>query len=282
MRVDRALAARGLARSRTHAQSLIADGLVLLDGRPVDRASVDVGPDQILSLRDGGDRYVSRGAHKLLGALDAFGDPEAFGDPLVVAGRRCLDAGASTGGFTQVLLERGASHVLALDVGRGQLSPVIAAEPRVEAREGVNVRDLEPPGPGEVVGLVVADLSFISLRLVVQPLAAWLGGGGDAVLLVKPQFEVGAGRLGRGGVVRDESARAEAVAQVADAVVTAGLGIRGVARSVVSGAHGNVEFFLWGSKTWQAGDETSPQGRSHTLDGSALRRAIDQEVAGTA
>ncbi|MBN2177195.1 MAG: TlyA family RNA methyltransferase [Demequinaceae bacterium] len=270
MRADRALTARGLARSRTHAQSLISSGKVLLHGLPVARASQNVEDGDSLALSDDGDRYVSRAASKLVGALDAF-------PGCVVAGRRCLDAGASTGGFTQVLLERGAEGVLALDVGHGQMAALLRDDPRVTAREGVNVRDLEPPTPGEFVSLVVADLSFISLTLVVGALASWLSPGGDAVLLVKPQFEVGAARLGKRGVVRDPSARAEAVTRVAEAMAEAGLDVVDVSRSVVSGADGNVEFFLWGVKSWQAG-EGAAEHRPHPLDGETLRRAITREV----
>ncbi len=273
MRVDRALAVRGLVRSRTHAQALISAGHVLLDGRPVMRAAMEVTEGQSLVLSAGADRYVSRGAHKLIGALDSF-EPRGC----VVTGRRCLDAGASTGGFTQVLLERGAERVLALDVGHGQLVSPLREDPRVTFREGENVRDLKPPPKEEGVGLIVADLSFISLVLVVKPLVSWLDPGGDAVLLVKPQFEVGADRLGRGGIVRSVNARAAAVAGVAQAVISAGLGILDVARSVVSGADGNVEFFVWGHKSWQAGDGAATSGRPHPLDAEALQAAIAREV----
>jgi len=272
MRLDRALAARGLARSRTHAQALIAAGSVLVDGVVVCRSSLEVSEDAELALASTADAYVSRGAHKLIGALDAFA---ARG--LAVAGRACLDAGASTGGFTQVLLERGAASVLAIDVGHGQMARAIAADPRVTAREGVNVRDLEPPGGAEGteragVDLIVADLSFISLTLAVEPLAAWLRPDGDMVLMVKPQFEVGAGRLGRGGVVRRPEEMVSAVASVARAMASAGFGIADVSRSLVSGPRGTVEFFVWGRRTWQAGGEAQP------LDDRALLNAIEREV----
>ena len=271
MRLDRALAARGLARSRTHAQALIAAGSVLVGGTPIRRSSHEVADDAEITLAPTADAYVSRGAHKLNGALDAFG---ARG--LSIAGRACLDAGASTGGFTQVLLERGAASVLAIDVGHGQLAPAIAADPRVTSCEGVNVRDLEPPAAGAGVDLIVADLSFISLSLAVEPLVAWLREDGDMVLMVKPQFEVGAGRLGRGGVVRNPDDIADAVASVARSMIAASLGIADVSRSVMSGPRGTVEFFVWGRRTWQAGGEVQP------LDALALANVIDREVKGSA
>jgi len=276
MRLDRALAARGLARSRTHAQALIAAGSVLVDGVVVRRSSLEVSEDAELALASTADAYVSRGAHKLIGALDAFA---ARG--LAVAGRACLDAGASTGGFTQVLLERGAASVLAIDVGHGQMARAIAADPRVTAREGVNVRDLEPPGGAEGteragVDLIVADLSFISLTLAVEPLAAWLRPDGDMVLMVKPQFEVGAGRLGRGGVVRRPEEMVSAVASVARAMASAGFGIADVSRSLVSGPRGTVEFFVWGRRTWQAGGEAQPLGERALMD------VIEREVGESA
>jgi 23S rRNA (cytidine1920-2'-O)/16S rRNA (cytidine1409-2'-O)-methyltransferase len=268
MRLDRALVARGLVRSRGRAHDVIDAGSVYVDGAPVRKASADVREDQDVVVIGEGDVYVSRAAHKLLGALDAFA-PHG----LEVDGRRCLDAGVSTGGFTQVLLERGASHVLALDVGHGQTAPVVEDDPRVTLREGINVRDLPPPAESGV-GLVVADLSFISLTLVVGALAPWVEPGGDALLLVKPQFEVGAGRA-KGGIVRDPRLKAEAVEAVARAAESAGLTVAGVRRSVVSGADGNVEFFLWGAKTWQAKGATDTRPR---LDGEALDLEISREV----
>jgi len=272
VRLDRALAARGLARSRTHAQALLESGCVRVDGVEVVRPATDVTDKQTITLNETGDFHVSRGALKLLGALDAFSRGDRPGNRLAVEGRRCLDAGASTGGFTQVLLEHGAVSVLALDVGHGQMSLRVAADPRVTSREGVNVRYLDPPEPGQAVDLIVADLSFISLTLVIDPLASWLVTGGDAVVLVKPQFEVGAARLGKGGVVRNDAVRIDAVSRVAAAMAESGLPILGVARSPVSGADGNVEIFLWGRKTWQAKDDA--------LSATALIEAIEREVKG--
>lgn len=286
MRLDRALAERGLARSRTQAQSWIADGRVTVNGVVAGRASQPVAQDDAVVVRDDSPRYVSRGALKLLDALDAFGAgphaDELAGGPLLVEGRRCLDAGASTGGFTQVLLERGAASVLAVDVGHGQLDPAIRDDPRVDAREGVNIRHFAPVHADEAVDLVVADLSFISLTLVVPGLVAWLADagdgrpGGDAVLLVKPQFEVGAARLAKDGVVRDDAGRAWAVTRVVEAMLSAGLAVRGVRRSAVSGEHGNVEFFVWGRKTWQAG--AVPEDLAAT--GMEAAAMVEREVRG--
>jgi len=268
MRLDRALLARGLARSRTHAQSLIAAGAVTVNGEPVSRASTEAVPDDVIVVIDDG--YVSRAAHKLIGALDAC---EQSG--LAVDGRRALDAGASTGGFTQVLLERGAVHVTAIDVGHGQLAPVIAQDPRVTAIEGLNIRDLTPehlPGP---VDLVVADLSFISLTLVTTPLTSAMASG-DLLLMVKPQFEVGKERLGPGGVVTRPDDHARAVAGVAEALGQVGATVHAVERSALPGLTGNVEFFVWASLAWNAkGGGHRPQ-----LSGADLATAIENMTEG--
>lgn len=236
-RADVALATRGLARSRTEGAALIRAGQVLLDGRPVRRPSDRVAADATLRLRDPGPRYVSRAAHKLVSALEAFPD-------VGVAGRRALDAGASTGGFTQVLLERGAERVAAVDVGHDQLAPPVRADPRVLVREGLNVRDLTAEDIDGPVDLVVSDLSFISLRLVLAPLAGVCRPGAELLLMVKPQFEVGRRALPRSGVVTDPDARRDAVVGVAAAALGAGLAPRGLARSGLAGQDGNAEFFL--------------------------------------
>ncbi|MCR4489404.1 TlyA family RNA methyltransferase [Micrococcus luteus] len=212
-------------------------GQVLLDGRPVRRPSDRVAADATLRLRDPGPRYVSRAAHKLVSALEAFPD-------VAVAGRRALDAGASTGGFTQVLLERGAERVAAVDVGHDQLAPTVRADPRVLVREGLNVRDLTAEDIDGPVDLVVSDLSFISLRLVLAPLAGVCRPGAELLLMVKPQFEVGRRALPRTGVVTDPDARRDAVVGVAAAALGAGLAPRGLARSGLAGQDGNAEFFL--------------------------------------
>lgn len=272
MRLDRAVTARGLARSRSHAHDLITTGNVFVDGECELRPARDVEDDVEVTLADGIDRYVSRAAHKLIGALDAF---SARG--LVVEGRRAVDAGASTGGFTQVLLERGATHVTAIDVGHDQLVSVLRDDPRVTVIEGVNVRDLEPGSPGSGADLVVADLSFISLTLVIGALVAVTALGGDLVLLVKPQFEVGRNRLDKHGVVTRDADRIAAVTAVCDAAKREGLEIVALVRSVLPGPSGNVEFFVWVRRSWQArGVAEQP-----ALDEDALAKAIATIVKGS-
>ena len=239
-RLDAALARRGLARSRTHAARLLADGLVTVNGAGVVKASVRVREADRVDVA-GLDHYVSRAAHKLVGALDAFGvDPR---------GRTALDVGASTGGFTQVLLERGADHVVALDVGHGQLSPSLRSDPRVTTVEGVNARYLSGPQLSELtsrassVDLVVGDLSFISLTMVLPALTASVGVDNDFVLLVKPQFEVG--RQGvREGIVHDAALRNEAVTAVLWAAHDLGLGTAGLIPSPIVGTAGNKEYVV--------------------------------------
>ena len=243
-RLDAELVRRGLARSREQAAELIATGRVTVSGEPAAKAATQVSRDAPITVTDdsGDPGYVSRGGHKLAGALAAFGD-------LTVAGREALDAGASTGGFTDVLLRAGAAHVTAADVGYGQLAWSLQTDPRVTVRDRVNVRSLRPEeaaGPdGHPPDLVVADLSFISLALVLPALAGAVAADADFVLLVKPQFEVGKGRVGAGGVVRDPGLRGEAVRSVAGAAAELGLGVRGVTASPLPGPAGNVEYFIW-------------------------------------
>lgn len=241
-RLDAELVRRGLARSRGEAADLVAAGRVSVGGRPATKPATQIGLDTPLLVRgaDAATEYVSRGGHKLAGALAAFGPAG-----LVVSGRRCLDAGASTGGFTDVLLRAGAAQVVAVDVGYGQLAWVLRTDPRVIVVERTNVRTLTPEQIGGPVELVVGDLSFISLRLVLPALIGCAHPGADLVLLVKPQFEVGRDRLGTGGVVRDPALRAGAVASVAEFALGLGLGVRGVAASPLPGPAGNVEYFLW-------------------------------------
>lgn len=236
-RIDVYLVSSGLARSRGQARELIDAGRVTLDGRGVARASERVAPGSMVQAQS--DRWVGRAAHKLLAALERFEVAEA------VAGKRCLDLGASTGGFTQVLLEHGAAHVVALDVGHGQLAPLVAGDPRVEERSGLNVRDVGSGDLGEPFDIVVADLSFISLRLVLPVIAEQLAPGGDAFVLVKPQFEVGRDRLGRGGVVRSEQERRRAVREVLLAAADDGLVPVRLAKSPLPGGGGNVEYLVW-------------------------------------
>lgn len=234
MRLDLALVERGLARSRTHAARLIADGHVRLNDATVTRASQAVSADDRLEADV--ERWVSRAAHKLLGALDDSG---------VHVPTRVLDAGASTGGFTQVCLDRGASTVFAVDVGHGQLVDELRNDPRVVVAEGRNVRDLTLDDVGgEPVGLVVGDLSFISLTLVLPALLGVLSDDGEALLLVKPQFEVGRDRLGAGGVVRDPALRDAAVDGVVAAAAALGWAAAWRGPSRLPGTCGNVEFFV--------------------------------------
>lgn len=237
-RLDQLLVSTGLCASRTRAAKAIAAGRVSVDGDTVTRASLTVKPGSSLSLSgDQADRYVGRAAHKLIGALEAFSG-------VVVQDALCLDAGASTGGFTQVLLERGARRVVAVDVGHGQLHPSLGEDPRVENHEGVNVRELKDSFVPGGVDLVVGDLSFISLRLVVGPLASVTRPGGTLILMVKPQFEIGRERLARTGVVTHPDSRRVAVQGVVDAALRSGLTLEEIARSTLPGQDGNAEFFL--------------------------------------
>ena len=237
-RLDAELVRRGLARSREQAAELIAAGRVTAAGQTATKAATAVEPGTPVHVQvEPGDTWVSRGAHKLIGALDSFGyDP---------ADKRVLDAGASTGGFTEVLLRRGAAHVVAVDVGYGLLAWSLRTDDRVSVVERVNVRALEPEQVGEPVDLVVADLSFIPLGLVLPALVRCARPGADLLPMVKPQFEVGRQALPPGGVVRDPQARAGAVRRVAEQAWTLGLGVRGVVASPLPGPSGNVEFFLW-------------------------------------
>jgi 23S rRNA (cytidine1920-2'-O)/16S rRNA (cytidine1409-2'-O)-methyltransferase len=263
-RLDAALAARGLARSRTHAATLIAAGEVTVDGRPVVKASQKVGDDAELAVV-ASDHYVSRAAHKLIAALDDFG--------VIPAGRVALDAGASTGGFSQVLLERGARTVLAVDVGHGQLARELIGARGLVLVEGCNVRDLDAAtlatltGVDERPSLVTADLSFISLTTVLPALRATAVDDADFVLLVKPQFEVGRGGV-REGVVRNAQLRAEAVMNVLWAAFDLGLGTVGVLSSPIAGGHGNLEYLVHLS-TIGGSNPTEWSGRVDELAGGA-------------
>jgi 23S rRNA (cytidine1920-2'-O)/16S rRNA (cytidine1409-2'-O)-methyltransferase len=237
-RLDAELVHRGLARSREHARGLVEEGRVVLGGAVASKAATQVEPTASIVVREGveGPDYVSRGAHKLIGALDAFG--------LDVAGRHALDAGASTGGFSDVLLRRGVAAVIAVDVGYGQLAWPVRSDPRVSVLERTNVRDLTAELLPFVPDLVVGDLSFISLALVLPALSQVASADADLVLMVKPQFEVGRGQVGAGGVVRDPALRSEAVRRIAGAAAALGLGVAGVVASPLPGPSGNVEYFL--------------------------------------
>lgn len=234
MRLDVALVERGLVRSRNQAAELIRRGLVTVDGVTSMKPSQPVAEDAI--LQSGGTPWVSRAAHKLLGALEASG---------TAVPARVLDAGASTGGFTHVCLERGARRVFAVDVGHGQLADELRTDPRVEVREGLNLRHLRLEDlDGEPVDLVVADVSFISLTLILAPLLAVLTVGGTALLLVKPQFEVGRQFLGTGGIVRNPAMRKSAVEAVLAAAAELGWSCGWQGESSLPGATGNIEFFI--------------------------------------
>jgi 23S rRNA (cytidine1920-2'-O)/16S rRNA (cytidine1409-2'-O)-methyltransferase len=242
-RLDAELVRRGLARSREHAAQLIAAGRVTVGGGAATKPATQVETSAaVVVVKDENDPdYVSRGGHKLAGALAAF---TPLG--LRVEGRRCLDAGASTGGFTDVLLRAGAAHVVAVDVGYGQLAWSLQSDDRVTVKDRTNVRELTLDQiDGEPVDVVVGDLSFIPLGLVLPALVRCAAPGSDLVLMVKPQFEVGKERLGNGGVVRSPQLRAEAVREVAAHAAGLGLGVLGVAASPLPGPSGNVEYFLW-------------------------------------
>ncbi|QIK76425.1 TlyA family RNA methyltransferase [Nocardioides piscis] len=241
LRLDAELVRRGLARSRDHASELIGQGRVKVSGAVATKAATAVTTDVAIVVQQDPDRedYVSRGGHKLAGALAAFGE-----HGLTVAGLRCLDAGASTGGFTDVLLRSGAREVVAVDVGYGQLAWSLRSDERVVVHDRTNIRDLTLEVIGEPVDVVVGDLSFISLRLVLDALLAVVSPDGALALMVKPQFEVGKERVGKGGVVRDLALRAEAVTDVAEAAAGRGWGAVAVTTSPLPGPSGNVEFFL--------------------------------------
>lgn len=251
-RTDVELVRRGLARSRRHAADLVAAGRVTVAGRPVAKPSEQVGDAAALVVAADADDpgYASRAGAKLAGALEALAaDSEGRSLTAALEGARCLDLGASTGGFTDVLLRRGAAQVVALDVGHGQIVPRLRDDPRVIVVEGCNARDLTSADldalGAATPGVVVGDLSFISLSLVLGPVAGVLGPGGHALLLVKPQFEVGRERLGAGGVVRDPGLHVDAVVSVVRAAAEHGLRAGAVVPSPLPGPSGNREYFCW-------------------------------------
>lgn len=238
IRLDAELVRRELARSRENASDLIESRSVLVNGIPATKPATMVDAETSIKLAGKRDDFVSRGGHKLAGALDAF-------TGVVVEGKRALDAGASTGGFTDVLLRRNAAHVVAVDVGYGQLAWELRQDPRVSILDRTNIRHLTGDVVGEPIDLVVADLSFISLTLVLPALAAVSKAEADFVVMVKPQFEVGREKLGAGGVVRDPALRKAAVIDVADSAYDVGLGTMAITASPLPGPAGNVEYFLW-------------------------------------
>jgi 23S rRNA (cytidine1920-2'-O)/16S rRNA (cytidine1409-2'-O)-methyltransferase len=264
-RLDAELVRRQLARSRETAQELISGGRVKVKGVVATKSATQVEESDSIVVADDGapDHYVSRGAHKLLGALDAFRAVD-------VTDRDCLDAGASTGGFTQVLLERGAARVAAVDVGYGQLAWPVRTDPRVTVVERTNVRALTADQLPFRPTLVVADLSFIPLELVLPALVEVAKPDCDLLLMVKPQFEVGREAVGD-GVVTDPALRASAVTGVAEVAVGLGLSVLGVAASPLPGPRGNVEYFLWLSR---GGGRMGPA----ALPPEAVHAAIQQAV----
>ena len=236
-RLDVALVERGLAPTRERAQALVLAGLVDVNGRREDKAGTKVAPDAEIVVRGNDNPFVSRGGLKLRGALESFA--------LDVTGRIAMDVGSSTGGFTDCLLQRGAAKVYAVDVGKGQLDVKLRNDPRVVVMEQENFRHLARERVPDTLSLLVGDLSFISLALVLPKMKEFLAPGGDAVLLVKPQFEVGKGKVGKGGIVRDEALRKEALAGVEKSARAAGFETKGSIESPIKGTKGNVEYLLW-------------------------------------
>jgi len=235
-RIDMLMVERGMCESRTRAQALIMAGKVVVGDHRVDKPGTKVSPDAAVRIKQPDHPYVSRGGVKLAGALDEFG--------LYVEGLTVLDVGASTGGFTDCLLRRGVLRVYALDVGRGQLHDRLVKDERVVSLEGVNARHLEPGALPEAVDLATFDLSFISLRLVLGPVMAHVKAQGRLLAMVKPQFEVGREKVGKGGIVRDEELRLEAVDGIERFAHELGLYTAGRADSRLPGADGNRETFL--------------------------------------
>jgi len=236
-RIDKLLVEQGLAESRTKAQAMVMAGVVLVDEQRVEKPSQQFDPGSTIRIKGGDDptsRYVGRGGLKLEAALREF--------QIDVAGLTCLDVGASTGGFTDCLLQHGAGKVVAIDVGHNQIDWRLRNDPRVEVREGVNARYLKPEDFETKFDLVVMDVSFISATKVLPAIVPLLVEGGAMVTLIKPQFEVGRGEVGGGGVVRDAAKRARVVEEVNDAARALGVNVVNVIESPIQGAEGNVEF----------------------------------------
>lgn len=253
-RLDQVLVTRGLVVSRTVAVRHIQAGDVLVNDKLVTKPATKVTTDDLIRLNVSGPQFVSRAGHKLSGALDHF-------DAIDVVGKRCLDAGASTGGFTDVLLQRGARQVVAVDVGHNQIVPSLRTDPKVDIHEGLNIRYLRLSDIGDPVEIVVSDLSFISLKLVLASLVRVCTVNAQLVLMVKPQFEIGRERLPRTGVVTDPQQRQEAVSNVIATAVDEGLVPRGVAASPLPGQDGNKEFFFWATH-----DRTADQKDGFVVD----------------
>ncbi len=247
-RIDRLLVARGLAPSRTRAQALIMAGKVLVDERRVDKPGTMVPADAPVRVRGDDNPYVSRGGLKLAGALRRFCDPSREGGPLPLEGRVVMDVGASTGGFTDCVLQAGAARVHAVDVGYGQLAWRLTQDERVVVHDRCNIRKLTAERVGEPIELVVMDCSFIAAAKVLPHLPRFLAPRADAVVLVKPQFELDPGRVGKGGIVRDEADREEALDRAKASAVEQGFAVEDVCTSEVEGRTGNREWLLW--LTW--------------------------------
>lgn len=242
-RIDALLAERGMLPSREQARAVILAGSVRVDGEPVIKAGQLIDEDARIEVAER-PRFVSRGGEKLAGALERFAVP--------VAGRRAIDVGASTGGFTDCLLQAGAASVVALDVGYGQLAWSLRTDDRVTVVERTNVRSADPAELGAPFDIAVCDVSFISLRTVMPHLLGLLGGEGDLIALVKPQFEAGKGRVGKKGVVKDATVHVDVLASACEAAEQGGLIVRGLAFSPIKGPEGNIEFWLWASRVGEA------------------------------
>lgn len=268
LRLDELVVARGLAASRSAAKALIMAGQVLVAGQVCDKAGTLVGVDALVSLK-ARPRFVSRGGDKLDGALRVF--------PLEVAGRSALDIGSSTGGFVDCLLQRGVARVVALDVGRGQLDARLRSDPRVHVIEGFNARYATPDVLPWEPDLLTMDVSFISVKKVLPAVVKCMAPQFDGVVLVKPQFEAGPKDVGKGGIVRDQTVHARVLTSVSRFVLLdLGVSLRGICRSTVRGADGNLEFFIHIGR----GGEDSPRGGEDGLRLDTLDEVIAEVVAG--
>ena len=246
-RIDAVLVDRGLFASRERARAAVLAGEVRVTGEVVNKAGHAIDEDAVIEVAER-QRFVSRGGEKLFGAIETFG--------LDVTGMRAIDVGASTGGFTDCLLQRGAASVCAIDVGYGQLAWSLRTDPRVTVFERLNIRAADPIELGAPFDLVVIDVSFISLRVVMSHLLALLGDSGQLVALVKPQFEVGKGRVGKRGVVRDPSAHEDVLRASTGAAEQGGLTVRGLTYSPIKGPEGNIEFWMWAARRGEATTDT--------------------------
>jgi 23S rRNA (cytidine1920-2'-O)/16S rRNA (cytidine1409-2'-O)-methyltransferase len=245
-RIDKLLVERGLAQSRTKAQAMVMAGVVLVGEQRVEKPSESFSPEAEIRIKGTGDpaaRYVGRGGLKLEAALAAF--------RVDASGLNCLDIGASTGGFTDCLLQHGARRVLAIDVGHNQIDWRLRSDPRVEVREGVNARYLKREDFNEEFDLVVMDVSFISATKILPAIVPLLTSAGSIITLIKPQFEVGRGEVGRGGIVTDPSKHERVIAEVNSVACALGLRLRGQVESPILGADGNREFLAWYGKEAQ-------------------------------